>query len=105
MHFVVHALDRPDALPRRQAVLGAHRAYLDTAPARHGVQVLLSGPLIADDGETMIGSFFLLDAESREVVEALFAEDPMSKADVWALRNLQMVMIRQNAMVKTAQTR
>jgi len=105
MHFVVHALDRPDALPRRQAVLAAHRTYLDTAPARHGVQVLMSGPLITDDGETMIGSFFLLDAESREAVEAMFAEDPMSQADVWAARDLHMVMIRQNAMGEAAQTR
>lgn len=45
MHFVVHALDKPDALSCRQAVLAAHRTYLDQAPARHGVRVLLSGPL------------------------------------------------------------
>lgn len=98
MHFVVHALDKPDALPRRQAVLAAHRAYLDQAPARHGVRVLLSGPLTSDDGARMIGSFFLLEAAERKAIEAMLAADPMANADVWELRHLQAVMLRQNAM-------
>lgn len=98
MHFAVHALDKPDALPRRQAVLAAHRAYLDQAPARHGVRVLLSGPLTSDDGLQKIGSFFLLEAPEREAIEAMLAADPMAKADVWELRHLQAVTLRQNAM-------
>jgi uncharacterized protein YciI len=98
MHFVVHALDKLDALPRREAVLAAHRAYLDQAPARHGVRVLLSGPLTSDDGTRMIGSFFLLDAPERKAIDALFAWDPMATADVWDHRHLQAVTLRQNAM-------
>lgn len=98
MHFVVHALDKPNALPRRQAVLAAHRAYLDQAPARYGVRVLLSGPLTSDDGVRMIGSFFLLEAAERKAIEAMLAADPMANADVWELRHLQAVTLRQNAM-------
>jgi len=96
MHFVVHALDKPDALPRRMEVIKAHRTHLDTAPARHGVTVLLSGPLTTDDGAEMRGSFFLLDAPNRAAVEALFAEDPLGKADVWGDRTTTAVNIRQN---------
>ena len=98
MHFVVHALDKPDALPRRMEALAAHRAYLDHGPAVHGVTVLLSGPLTSDDGERMVGSFFLLEAGGREAIEAMFADDPLNAADVWASRDVTAVTIRQNAM-------
>ncbi|WP_298971845.1 YciI family protein [uncultured Roseobacter sp.] len=104
MHFVVHALDKPDALSRRHAVLAAHRTYLDQAPARHGVRVLLSGPLTSDDGARMIGSFFLLEAPDRKAIDAMFAADPMANADVWELRHLQAVTLRQNAMSGTDQS-
>ena len=98
MRFVVHALDKPDALPRRMQVIEAHRHHLDVAPARHGVRILLSGPLTMDDGDTMCGSFFLLEAPSRAEVEALFAEDPLSAADVWQTRTVTAVTVRQNNM-------
>lgn len=96
MLFVVHALDRPDALEQRLAVLPAHRSHLDTAPARHGVRVLLSGPLVEDDGTRMQGSFFLLEAPGRDAVEALFAEDPLTAAEVWRERTVTAVTLRQN---------
>ncbi len=98
MHFVAHALDKPDALETRLAVLDEHRAYLDKAPERWGVTILLSGPLTMDDGATMIGSFFLLEVENRQAAEALFAGDPMVKAGIWAAFNPHNVTLRQNAM-------
>ena len=98
MHFVVHALDKPDALNRRMQTIDAHRRHLAEAPSRHGVKVLLSGPLTDDDGATMRGSFFLLEADQRDAVEALFAEDPLQSADVWEQRSISAVTIRQNAM-------
>ena len=56
MLFVLHALDKPDALPRRLAAYDAHKAHLgDTG--RFEVTILMSGPLTTDDGQTMIGSF------------------------------------------------
>ena len=104
MHFVVHALDKRDALPRRLAVLAAHRVYLDEAPKRHGVTVLLSGPMTSDDGARMIGSFFLLEAPDRTAIDAMLAADPMATADVWEQRHLQAVTLRQNAMRSPDQT-
>lgn len=99
MRFVVHALDLPDALSRRMDVIEAHRAYLEEAPVRHGVRVLLSGPLMDDTMDKMIGSFFLLEAETRSQVEAFFAEDPLNAAQVWDRRTITAVHIRQNTMV------
>ncbi|MEL7149554.1 MAG: YciI family protein [Pseudomonadota bacterium] len=98
MHFVVHALDKPDALPRRKVALAAHRAYLDKAPAEHGVCVLLSGPLTSDDGERMTGSFFLLDAPNRAAIEAMFEGDQIAQADVWQVRTVTAFALRQNSM-------
>lgn len=83
-HYIVHCLDKPDGLPRRQQNYDAHRAYLETAP----VKILVSGPLVSDDGETMIGSLFLIEADSKATVEAFNAGDPFRKADVWASINI-----------------
>ena len=52
MRFVVHCLDKPGALPLRLANYEAHKSYLATG----SVATVVSGPLLADDGETMIGS-------------------------------------------------
>lgn len=96
MQFVVYALDKPDALRLRLEVLEAHRHFLDTGPAEHGVTVLLSGPLTEDDGSTMRGSFFLLEAEKREDIEEMFANDPLQASGVWSERHISAVMVRQN---------
>ena len=96
MHFIVHALDKPDALPRRKEVIAEHRAYLDTALEDFGITILMSGPLVEDDGETMKGSYFLLDAPDRTRVENLFANDPLVRNDVWGDHATTRVMVRTN---------
>ena len=79
MHYIIHALDKADALPIRLANYEAHKAYL----ARAKVKTVISGPLVADDGETMIGSCFLIEADSKDEVLAFHANDPFKAAGVW----------------------
>ena len=79
MHFVIHCLDKPNAVQQRLAHYDAHKAYL-SAPT---VAILVSGPLLAPDQETMIGSFFLVEAESQAQVEAFHNNDPFKKAAIW----------------------
>jgi len=81
MIYIITCIDKADALPRRLANIDAHRAYL--ANHTHPVKALLSGPLVQEDGETMKGSHFLVEAENRAVIEAWQAEDPLANADVW----------------------
>ena len=82
MLFAIHALDRRGALPQRLAHYDAHRAFLaDTGP--HGVQIILSGPLTADDGATMIGSLFVVEALDRATVERFHEADPFHAAGIW----------------------
>jgi hypothetical protein len=82
MLFVVHALDKPDALPARQANYEAHKAFLATC-GDYGVRMVMSGPLVADDGATMIGSFLLLEATDRAAIERFHKADPFYKAGIW----------------------
>jgi len=82
MLFIIHAVDRADALPTRLAHYEAHKAFLaDTS--RFGVKIVMSGPLVADDGKTMIGSLFLVEAASRTEVEAFHHADPFFAAKIW----------------------
>lgn len=81
MHFIIHCLDAPDAGPRRLGNYDAHRAYLQS---QTHVRILVSGPLTTDDGATMIGSCFLIEAPNRAAAEAFNAADPFRAANVWA---------------------
>jgi uncharacterized protein len=80
VHFVIHALDKPDALPTRLANYEAHKAYL----AQAKIKTVISGPLVADDSETMIGSCFVVEADSKADVLAFHNADPFKAAGVWA---------------------
>ena len=62
MLFVVHAID---ILPTRAKFYRAHRVHLDEAQ-KHNVDVVTAGTLVADDGETPVGSIFVIDARDRQ---------------------------------------
>ena len=82
MLFVVHALDKADALSSRAKNYRAHRAHLDRAGAE-GINVVSAGPLVADDGETPIGSLLVLEAPDRAAVETYCRVDPYEANGVW----------------------
>ena len=82
MLFVIHALDRPGALNVRLARYDAHKAFL-ADPGAYGVRIVMSGPLTADDGTTMIGSLFLVEAADRASVERFNRADPLHEAGIW----------------------
>ena len=82
MLFAIHALDRPDALPTRLANYEAHKTFLSDT-SRFGVKIVMSGPLVSDDGQTMIGSLFLVEAPGRTEVEAFNRADPFAAANIW----------------------
>src|SRR4051794_12244045 len=82
MLFVIHALDREGALPRRLANYDAHKAFLSDTTA-FGARIVMSGPLTSGDGETMIGSLFVVEAPDRASVERFNAADPFNAAQIW----------------------
>ncbi len=79
MHYVIHCLDHDGAVDRRLTHYDAHKAYLSDPL----VKIVISGPLLADDEKTMIGSMFLVEAESLAEVEAFHRNDPFYAAGIW----------------------
>ena len=59
-----------------------HRIHLDEA-GNHGIGVVTAGTLVADDGETPIGSLFVVDAEDRTTLDAFTRSDPYYVNGVW----------------------
>lgn len=43
----------------------------------------MSGPLVDDDGETVVGSLYVVEAANRAEVEAFQKDDPLVAADLW----------------------
>ena len=76
MHFVIHALDRPDAGDLRVSTRERHLEYLV------GFNVVFAGPLLDEDGE-MCGSLIVVEMPDREAVVELVAGDPYSKAGLF----------------------
>jgi uncharacterized protein YciI len=88
MLFAVHALDKPDAGLKRQAVHAEHVAHLKTAKAQ-GVTITVGGPLVADDGKSSVGSLMVLEAPDRATAEKFNRADPFHKNGVWAKVEIQ----------------
>ena len=82
MLFVIHATDTSRGMPTRAKFYRAHRIHLDQAE-QHGVDVITAGTLVADDGETPVGSIFVIDAKDRAAVDAFTRSDPYHVNKVW----------------------
>ena len=82
MLYVVHATDKPGELPTRAKFYRAHRTHLDDAE-KFDVGVLTAGTLVADDGETPVGSIFVIDAKDRATIDRFVRSDPYDVNNVW----------------------
>ena len=82
MLYVIHATDRRDGLSTRAQFYRAHREHLDAAGS-YDVDVVTAGTLIADDGETPVGSVFVIDAADRAAADAFTRSDPYHLNGVW----------------------
>lgn len=84
MDFVVHCIDHDDVISTRLAFYDEHKAYLAAA----SVKTVISGPLLAPDGETMIGSLFVVEAPDQGTVEVFNRADPFHRENVWKTVNI-----------------
>jgi len=90
MHYVIHCLDHEGAVQKRLDHYEAHKAYLGAAK----IKTVISGPLLADDEATMIGSCFVVEAGSLAEVEAFNQADPFFKAGLWATISIRPFLKR-----------
>ena len=79
MLFAIHMLDRPESSRLRAAVSAAHREFV----GRHLDSMYLGGPLLADDGQTIIGSLIIKDFPDRAAAEAFIADEPYNRAGLF----------------------
>ena len=79
MLFAIHMLDRPEAADLRADVAAAHREFV----VGHLDSMYLGGPLLADDGETAIGSMIIMDFPDRIAANAFIAEEPYNRAGLF----------------------
>lgn len=79
MVYVFHLLDKAGAGELRQRMRPEHKAYLAAVADR----IAFAGPLLADDGQTMIGSLLAIDFADRAAAERWQADEPFTKAGLY----------------------
>ena len=79
MLYVLFCEDKSDSEALRIANREAHLAYI----GENAAMVKLAGPMLSDDGEHMLGSMLILEADSVDEVRALNAADPYTLAGLF----------------------
>ena len=79
MLFVIYCRDKDDSQPVRLDNREAHLAYVDASD----LEMIVAGPLLTADGESMPGSMLVVEAEDRAQVDAFAASDPYRLAGLF----------------------
>lgn len=79
MQYAIHCLDKPDSVALRLANREAHVAHL----RQQGDRLVAAGPLLGDDGQTMIGSLIIVDFADKASLDAFVSGDPYAKAGLF----------------------
>ena len=85
MLFVIFCIDRPGAAAARRDNIQAHVDYV----AASEITVVMSGPLVSDDGAAPVGSLLVVDAADRAAAEDFHRNDPLYKAGIWETAELR----------------
>jgi uncharacterized protein YciI len=75
MPYVIETWDKPDSLDLRMEVRPEHIVFLECNTAK----LLGAGAKLSDDGETMLGTIYIVDVETRAEAEAFVAQDPFTQ--------------------------
>ena len=79
MLYAIHCLDHANALAIRLENYDAHREYLNATET----DIVLAGPVTADDRSTPIGSVMIISVNSQEEAERFNQGDPFYRLNVW----------------------
>ncbi len=78
-HTAIICRDKPDAMELRMATRPAHLDWIRQAP----FPVSAAGPLLAPDGQTMIGSMMIVQSGDFAAVREWAAGDPYAQAGLF----------------------
>ena len=79
MLYVLICEDRKDSLDVRLANRDKHLAFIGEL----GDRVRLAGPMLSDDGEGMVGSVLIIEADSTDDIQAIADADPYALAGLF----------------------
>ncbi len=79
MQFHIRCIDKSDGAQLRADTRAEHLAYM----GGFADQVILAGPTLSDDGQSMNGSVILLEVPDRAAAEAFSADEPYFKAGLF----------------------
>ncbi len=80
MPYAIITHDKPDSSAVRKEHGAAHRKYLDDQKAR----LIAAGAMLDDEATAPCGSIFIIDTDVRAEAEEFLANDPFSKAGLFA---------------------
>jgi uncharacterized protein len=80
MLFAIICRDRPGGAALRAELRPKH---LDWAKAFHA-NIKLAGPFLSEDGQTMMGSMFIAEFESRSAAQAFNHADPYTQGGLFS---------------------
>lgn len=84
MYFAVFALDKSGTADLRNTHFDAFREYLHDHPDHPDVVVHHGGPILSDDGNTMVGTQLVLETSSLEAARAFVSDSPFGRVDLYA---------------------
>jgi uncharacterized protein YciI len=79
MYWLMTCRHNPDATGLREQHRDAHRQHVATG-GEGLARVLIGSALTADDGETPLGHFGILEAPTRQAAQAFAESDPYARA-------------------------
>jgi len=80
MLFTIFCIDKPNMTEKRATAMPNHIEYLN---AQTKIKNIMSGPLMDDEMENIVGSLYLLEAPNRTAIEEFTKGDPLVAADIW----------------------
>jgi uncharacterized protein len=85
MLYVFMLTDRSDSSALRTRVRPEHKEYLGKVADR----IAFAGPLVTDDGESMIGSLLVIDFDDRDKAAAWLRDEPFTRAGLYAATQIE----------------
>ena len=87
MLFAFHLIDRADAGDLRTRVRPEHKAYLTQVAER----IAFAGPLVSDDGLSMLGSLLVIDFTDRAAALAWLRDEPFTRTGLYGATQVHAV--------------
>jgi uncharacterized protein YciI len=79
MPYFIDATDKPGTKDLRDKTRPEHLVFLD----KHIEKLIAVGPKLSDDGQTSLGSTYIIDVDERKAAEDFIHADPFYKAGLF----------------------